>query len=762
MDNLYSSARLLAILTVKLILLGFSDAITQGELPEKRAVAVFTETAPEIDGRVDESWLNAPVQNHFLQREPDEGSEALHDTRFYVMYDHRNVYFLFIMQDDDPASIPVRLLERDQEFSPDDHISFYLDTYNDQRKAFFFSTNPAGVEQDGLVSENGSNVDMSWDAIFKVAARVNKFGWVAEFAIPYTSLRFTDELNYQIWGFNVWRIRKKNREISYWSLVNQDFESIRLDKGGILVGMQDVKSGLNLKILPYFTGRHIRDVHSSETDPNTGVDIKYGITSNLTLDATVNPDFGQVEIDEEQINLDKRYEIQLEEKRPFFLENANLFHSPYYHLFYSRRIGALSDIKAGAKLTGKIDNFSIGILEAYTGGWENFGLGEPDSLPTDELFSVIRAQADILASSNIGLMYVDRAADLGGRNPVYNRAGGMDLTLHMNQFYLVGQGVYSYNANQGEILRGGAGYGQAGYYGHLFRADAYMSAYSPDFNLDNVGFFQKNPGKGRTYGGLYADVHPFFSTGIFRSWGFGLNPEFVQDSDESEPGLAVSSLAWLEFRDQSRIEAGITRYRDTETDLYYFLFRQYPGRELTYVGTDAYVKVTSDVGKPVSVIIQLSRNRQYYFQLHSTGYNRGLEGYLRMKPLSNAYLEAGFQNKIFLDEDKNLMPIQRFGQPDVKIWSLRARYLVTKDIFTRLFYQITNNAENLYRPDPLTPFYEYQVRDRMSANFLIGWRFRPGSTLYLAYTEEWNEQNSKKFISTNRILYIKLSYLWSF
>ena len=180
---------------------------------------------------------------------------------------------------------------------------------------------------------------MTWDTIFEVAARVNSFGWIAEFSIPFKSLRFNDNEPYQIWGFNVWRVRKQSREVTYWSLVDQNYQMIRLDKGGALIGMKSIKSGRNLSLLPYVTARNINspDLDTGdrvvENEINPGLDLKYGVTSDLTLDLTINPDFGQVEIDEEQINVDKRYEIQLEEKRPFFLENTNLFQAPYYQLF---------------------------------------------------------------------------------------------------------------------------------------------------------------------------------------------------------------------------------------------------------------------------------------------------------------------------------------------------------------------------------------------------------------------------------------------
>lgn len=743
----------------------FSPAHAQLQLPDKIARCYYTASPPQIDGLVDEVWLETTAQDSFIQREPYEGEIAGAETKFYILYDDKHLYILFVMLDDWPASIPARVLERDQEFSPDDHINFYLDTYNDNRRAYFFSTNPAGIERDGLISENGSKLDITWDGIFSVAARINDLGWVAEFAIPFTALRFNDDVKYQVWGFNVWRIHKRNREISYWSLVEQDYRKMRLDRGGALIGMQNVRSGHQLTLLPYFTARNITVPADQENDLQAGLDLKYGLTSDLTLDLTLNPDFGQVEIDEEQINLDKRYEIILQERRPFFLENTNLFQAPYYQMFYSRRIGAQSDIKAGGKLTGKAGSLSLGALAAYTGKWESYssipGLGNPNTSPSDELFSVLRVQGDILTSSNLGAMYVGRSTNLGGKNQVHNRAGGVDLTVSSGQFYLQGQGVYSYNADSRETLTGFAGFTSTGYYNYLYRVDIYTSSFTPDFNLDSLGYFPKIPEKGTTQAGLYVDVHPLVNTSILRSWGISLNPAVLKDTDEIEYGAGVISKAWLELRDQSRITLEITRYRDTENDNFYYLFRPLPLADLTYWGTQFAVVFKSDFGKPVALHIRADADRQYYFQTHSNGIIRGVETFLRLKPYSNAFLELGFQNRQFLDDEGRFMPNDRVGQSNIKIWSARGRFLFSKNIFTRLFFQHTNGAEDFATQNGSIPIpLSYEVWNRMSGNLLLGWRFLPGSTAYIAWTEEWDRRNSSSYHSANRILFFKISYLW--
>jgi hypothetical protein len=726
-----------------------------------RAVATFTTVPPRIDGKVDKVWLEAKPQYGFIQREPLEGQAASNDTKFYVLYDREHIYFLFIMLDSEPNSIPARLVDRDYEFYPDDSINFYLDTYNDNRKAFYFCTNPLGIEQDGLISENGDNLDLTWDTIFSVAARRNSYGWIAEFKIPFNSLRFDGGLSEHTWGINVWRIRKKTREISYWALIDQNYQMVRLDKGGILTGLSGIESGHQLKLLPYYTLRVEDKLRLLDSEGNAGLDLKYGLTSDLTFDLTVNPDFGQVEIDEEQINLDKRYEIQLEEKRPFFLENTNLFQTPIYQLFYSRRIGSVSDIKGGAKLTGKMGKYSIGLLGTLTGDWHNYGFGNPNAYATDEIFSVVRIQRDILSSSNVGVTYVDRAADYRGDYPRYNRAGGVDWSVYSGQNYCIGQGVYSYNLETANSRKGGAAYLQAGHYGSLVHLDIHGTYVEPDFDIDSTGFFPKVPGKGTEQAGFYSEIHPFINKAVIRRWGLSVQPTVVRDSDESQTGWGIKTTGWVELKDQSKLKIGFTRYQDVEVDHYYRYFRAQKLPELVYWGRDIFAEINTDEGKPVSLAIRWNYYSQYYFQTHTIGFNRGIESALTLKPATNAFLEVAFQRTLFLNQDGRKMLKENVGQSDIRIFAVRARYLFSKNVFSRAFFQHTNGAE-AFIPDTLSGYLGYEVWPRMSGNFLLGWRFLPGSTLYLAYTEVWDKYESDNFISANRVVFLKISYLWSF
>ncbi len=747
-------------------------------LPAKRAIAIFTKTPPKIDGRVDKSWLEAPAQNGFIQNRPEQGKPARFDTYFYVMYDNQNIYFLFIMLDSNPDNIPVRLVDRDHDFDPYDNINFYLDTYNDQRNAYYFSTNPMGVERDGLISENGRVVDLSWDGIFKVAARKNEHGWVAEFEIPFKTLRFNSNLQYQIWGLNVWRVRNANHELSYWSLVDQNYQyMVRLDKGGVLIGPRDIRPGNQLHIQYYRNGRE-NWIGSKNPiwESQEGLDIKYGITSNLTLDFTLNPDFGQVEIDEEQINLDKRLEIQYPEKRPFFLENKNLFDIFPFQLFYSRRIGALSDIKTGAKLTGKVGGWTLGVLNAFTGDWKRFGLGDPKNDTPDEIFNIIRVKRDVLRSSNIGFTFADRQVDLGNKdNYRYNHAGGMDWNLFLGKYqYFSGQMAFSSNYSPKSYEpngKGWAGYGQFGHYDRLFHLNVQAMHFDADFDINGTGFFAKIPQKGRDQVGMYADIHPFLNKKLVRSFRLSTFGNFIKDSDETKPGYGVQNTLFVQLQDLSYLQLGATFYHDVESDYLYYpdsingMPPAAPMQQLEYSGRDLMIKIQTDQGKALSAFLKWNFDTQYYFQTHTTGYNRRLDVGVRIQPISNGFLEFEYKRTQFLDQNLRELPLDRYGQTDVHLYILKGRYLFTKNIFSRFFIQYTNNADTIvwggfdYEKWRFLP--TFIVWDRLSANVLLGWRFLPGSTIYLAYTEEWDNRFTAKLKSANRIVFFKFSYLWS-
>jgi len=360
------------------------------------------EAAPTVDGRLDDAvWNRAPAAGDFVQFAPNAGSPATLRTETRVAYDDAAVYVAVRMYDPRPDSIVGQLARRDADVHSDwVHVGF--DSYHDRRTAYVFGINPRGVKQDIFLYNDGSD-DNTWNAVWDGAARVDSLGWTAEFRVPFSQLRYSaaDVAGGRIWGFNVRREVARTKEESFWSPVLPNVQGV-VSRFGELRGLERLPSPRRLEVQPYSMGRVTRapvqqgNPFYRATDPTAsgGADVKYGITSNFTLTATLNPDFGQVEADPGQVNL-TAYETFLPEQRPFFVEGSDIFKFGLgagdgdfgsESLFYSRRIGrrpqgtrripgnaAFSDVPeassilGAAKVTGKTSGgWSVGILDAVT------------------------------------------------------------------------------------------------------------------------------------------------------------------------------------------------------------------------------------------------------------------------------------------------------------------------------------------------------------------------------------------------------------
>ncbi|MEO8699481.1 MAG: DUF5916 domain-containing protein [Kofleriaceae bacterium] len=363
--------------------LAFADDVP---LPEAgRAHAIRRTGHIAIDGRLDEaSWAEAPVQRGFSQRFPTDGGKAQLETSFAVMFDDQAVYVGVWADDPEPHKIR-RLLTRRDVDSPGDAIQVGIDSYHDKRTAYVFMLNAAGVQRDMMLSDD-SKEDWTWDAVWTGDVATTAKGWTAEFRIPLNQLRFPQRDAHE-WGFQVVRVVSRTQEQAVWSPWPRS-GSETVSKFGTVDGIKRLKSARRLELLPYGTAgvqsTPIEDTGDVDRDAtgSLGLDLKYGLGPAFTLSATINPDFGQVEADPSQVNLSAN-EIFFQEKRPFFLEGADLFRLPIGSsnggiegAFYSRRIGATppdSDytqpvtIYTAAKLTGKTrDGWSVGILDAVT------------------------------------------------------------------------------------------------------------------------------------------------------------------------------------------------------------------------------------------------------------------------------------------------------------------------------------------------------------------------------------------------------------
>jgi hypothetical protein len=351
------------------------------------------EQAPQIDGKLDDpSWSAAPVAGDFVTQRPAFGLPASQRTEARVVYDAEAVYVAVRAFDTAPDSIRSQLGRRDASGIISDWVQIIFDSYHDRRTGFRFGVTPRGVKKDVFHYDDGPE-DLTWDAVWTVETALDSLGWTAEFRIPFSQLRFRPGAGEQVWGFNVIRDLARKEERSYWSPMRPD-QSGFASRFGTLTGLRDLSSPKRLELLPYTVAKVTRngevsndDPFRSPTDPSLslGADLKYGVTSNLTLTATFNPDFGQVEADPGQVNL-SAFEIFLQERRPFFVEGADVFNFGLGggSLFYSRRIGRrpqggvgngnlfvdapdASTILGAAKLTGRTSGgWTIGVLDAVT------------------------------------------------------------------------------------------------------------------------------------------------------------------------------------------------------------------------------------------------------------------------------------------------------------------------------------------------------------------------------------------------------------
>lgn len=384
------------------------------------ARAVELATAPVVDGNVigDPAWSDAVPIDEFWQIQPRAGQPASQRTEVFVGFTDEALHIGVIAYDDEPLRIISTDSRRDSSLDDTDSFRVLIDGLLDRQNGYVFGTNPAGIEFDGQVAREGQGqfagggggFNQDWDTSWTVEAAVSDVGWSAEMEIPFTSLRFgTDPV--QTWGFNFERRIRRNNEVAFWAPLSQDRNLYRVSEAGSIEGIR-VPRQRNLQITPYVLGRTREGGRfiGRQSDDEVGIDLKYSITPSLTLDATLNTDFAQVEADEQQVNLD-RFSLFFPEKRAFFLENAGQFtvgNPREVELFFSRRIGIAAGrptpIDGGLRLSGKIGaSTNVGLLRMSSEAVDGFASGND--------YTVARVNQELANRSAIGALFVDRDGD---------------------------------------------------------------------------------------------------------------------------------------------------------------------------------------------------------------------------------------------------------------------------------------------------------------------------------------------------------------
>jgi hypothetical protein len=389
--------------------------------------AVRIKSLLKIDGKLtEEVWAKAISATGFLQKEPDEGEKASFKTEVRVLYDDKNLYIGIKCFDSEPDKIFAKQMERDGDFSSDDSVSVIINTYRDLRNGFLFIVNPNGAKYDAYITDEGKYRNTNWNGIWEVKSAITEFGWSAEIKIPFSTLKF-DSKN-SIWGINFKRfIARKNEEV-LWTAYHRNEGIMLISKAGILKGIEGIKRENSLHLRPYILAGIQKEPQSaSKYKLRTGLDLKYSLTSSLTLDFTAHPDFGQVEVDRKRINL-TRFSLFYPEKREFFLEGAGIFSfgiTGRVQPLYTRRIGLSPDreeipILGGARLTGKAGKYDIGV----------FGIGTArNGEYASTNYSAIRMRREILEKSYVGFIATNRYSD--GK---FNSSFGIDGALSFSNF----------------------------------------------------------------------------------------------------------------------------------------------------------------------------------------------------------------------------------------------------------------------------------------------------------------------------------------
>ena len=480
----------------------YTSSAPQPQEATTRRIKILHVTEPiKIDGRLDElSWSQAEAVTDFRQQEPNEGSPATEKTEVRLLFDEKNVYIGIHAFDSEPSRINARELVRDAEFANDDTVAIILDTYHDRRNAYRFTVNPRGTQQDALITDEGRDINLSWDARWISAAQMDQTGWTVEIEIPLTTLRFVE--GEDAWGLNVSRVIRRKNETDLWTSWQRSFGLERVSQAGELAGVEEIKRRRLKEIKPYASGGWREGVplvgspgFDAGLQGKVGLEVaKIGITPSLTAEFTANPDFGQAEVDTQVVNL-TRFSVFFPEKRDFFLENAGIFlfgRPEANQLFFTRRIGLTDDgapvsIDYGAKLTGKVGHYNVGFLQVQTRK-----LGESDSpfhVPRQQ-FTVARLKRDILKRSFIGAMFVNRQGATSAGGTAYNRGAGVDAEFNLTDHYQI-KAFWMGTATPGVRSSFHSGRIDSRFENNLWRFIAVYEDIGANFNPE-VGFIERN------------------------------------------------------------------------------------------------------------------------------------------------------------------------------------------------------------------------------------------------------------------------------
>jgi cellulose/xylan binding protein with CBM9 domain/uncharacterized protein DUF5916 len=481
------------------LIIPISGSAVRAQPAETKALHAQRISSPvRIDGVLDDlAWREAEAAADFVQQDPSVGEPVSEPTDVRVLIDDEAIYFGIVCHDADPHGVIARELRRDNPFATDDHFEILLDTFHDHRNAYHFAVNPLGTQYDALITDEGHDINPEWNERWWSETRIIADGWTAEIKIPLTTLRSGAGLD--TFGVNFKRYIRRKNESAHWTGWSRDFPFLQVSQAGHLLGVEQLKTGLKLRVKPYLLGgfQDSRDpTLATGSDVNRISDIgletlRFSVTQELTAELTANTDFAQTEVDDAVVNL-TRFPLFFPEKREFFLERAGIFEfglggrrggaaERNLQMYFSRRIGLTDDrlavpVQGGGKLVGHAAGLDIGLLDVHTGRFET----TPGSN-----YLVFRAKRNVLARSNVGLLASNRQATATDYNRVVG--GDVNFTVFKNtdiQGFLARSSTPGLNGND---YAGRAKYNWFTDLNEIFVEHLYIG---PDFRHD-VGFVRR-------------------------------------------------------------------------------------------------------------------------------------------------------------------------------------------------------------------------------------------------------------------------------
>ncbi|MCP9291100.1 carbohydrate binding family 9 domain-containing protein [Gracilimonas sediminicola] len=739
---------ILSALTIS-VLCGIGNGHVLGQTPDElvppptnnEVTAVFAEEAPYIDGNLDdEVWENIPPITNFTQVWPNDGASATEDSEVKVAYDRDHLYFAFRFYDDNPELIRAKNLERGGRNNRDDHAYIGIDTYRDGRNAYLFEMNALGTQDDALITDESISYDsFSWNAVFISETKIDDEGWTMEVSIPFRQLRFPEgeELEF---GLMISRMINRKNERVLWPAIGMEYGGnfgafgtlAAVSQYGTLKGIKNIRRGNNIEIKPYVISgaQEVRpDLQNEQTDVeytyDIGGDMKWGITSNLTLDLTVNTDFAQVEADNVQLNL-SRFNLFFPEKREFFLERAGLFehgNTRSTQTFFSRRIGLTNDILTGARMTGQLGRFSVGAMNIETGNEMGDVFGSQSTNNT-----VARIRTNVFPRATVGTIITNVESPNG-----YNRALGFDTKYRFwssSEF----NAWYTKVWDDTDALNDAAGHGSL---------QLQNETYSGGLSYTNVGE-NYNPALGfvrrrnmRQYSGNlgYNPTVEFNALPSLRRFNFGTSYNYIEGQDGVKRTTQLSGSATAEFASRQSI-------RISGNQQFERLFADFPIRQNAIIPAGDYtfnsigIRGVTDESKRVFGTVEASTGQFYH------GNRTDLEGSIGFRQSKHLHIEGRLSHSM-ID-----LPIPN-GEFDATTVSTSILGAVSRKLFAKALIQYDNFSRDL------------------QANIRIDWIHTPGSDLFLVFNTSYHLTGDnetlfdprKDVIMNSQAAVVKLTYL---